>query len=162
MAHGVHVSDKDLNLMKQQGSAVAHCPLSNFFFAGGSLPCKHLLERGNKVGLGTDIAGGYHPSIVDSARAAVLASMSLKHQYQDESLLLEKPRATTLDDDPPLDYRHSFYLATLGGADALGMADTIGSLRVGMEFDAFVLSTNGTLPDVFPSDTLADCFQNSG
>ena len=32
MAHGVHLSDTDLDLMRARGSAVAHCPLSNFFF----------------------------------------------------------------------------------------------------------------------------------
>jgi adenosine deaminase len=38
---------------------VAHCPLSNGFFAGGVLPVKQLLAAGVNVGLGTDVAGGY-------------------------------------------------------------------------------------------------------
>lgn len=38
MAHGVHLSDADCDLLRQRGAAVAHCPLSNFFFAGAVFP----------------------------------------------------------------------------------------------------------------------------
>ena len=146
MAHGVHLSETDAALMKEQGSAVAHCPLSNFFFAGGSLPCRRLLmERGNKVGLGTDVAGGYDSSILHSARTAVLTSLGLEH-------------ASGMSGIHKIDYRHAFYLATLGGAQALGLEDRIGTLKVGMEFDAIVLSPSSNV-DVFDTDTPADVFQ---
>jgi guanine deaminase len=176
MAHGVHLSDPDLDLMKMRGSAVAHCPLSNYYFAGGTLPCKHLLRRGNKVGLGTDIGGAYHPSILDSAKKAVLASLSLQHhrnrtrhekrnRTRHEKKLLNHDEGGGVDDDaddPTLDFKASFYLATLGGAEALGMEDRIGTFRVGMEFDAIVLTSSRSsshLPDIFPTDSLADKFQ---
>lgn len=184
MAHGVYLSETDLDLMKACGAAVAHCPLSNFYFAGSSLPCKRLLQRGNKVGLGTDIAGGYHPSILDSAKAAVIASLSLQHQqnrdkearaatseqcngvessddHEDESNTKEEDEQDyNDDDDPTIDFKTSFYLATLGGAEALGMDHIIGTFRVGMEFDAIVLTSSSSfLPDFFPSDSLADKFQ---
>lgn len=141
MAHGVHLSDACLDLMKQRGSAVAHCPLSNFFFAGGApLQCRRLMQRDNKVGLGTDVAGGYSPSMLDSARLAVVASRAL-----------QSPNDT-------IDYRHAFYLATLGGAEALGLQHRIGTFRVGMEFDAIVLSASSPI-HVFETDTVADVFQ---
>jgi guanine deaminase len=145
MAHGVHLSDADLSLMKEKGSSVAHCPLSNFFFAGGCLKCRKIMERGVKIGLGTDIAGGYSPSVLDSSRNTVVASLSLQQQEPSES--------------HTLDYLHSFYLATLGGAEALGLDDIIGTFRVGMEFDAFILSGSNSSPDIYPRDTLADIFQ---
>jgi guanine deaminase len=146
MAHGVYLSDIDLDLMKAQGSAIAHCPLSNFYFAGGCMPCRKVMERGNKVGLGTDIAGGYSPSILNSCRDAVIASLSLQQQNPKESY--------------SIDYMQAFYLATLGGAEALGLQDKIGTFRVGMEFDALVLSAaNQGSPDIFPRDTVADVFQ---
>jgi guanine deaminase len=178
MAHGVHLSETDLDLMKTQGSAVAHCPLSNFFFAGGSLSCKRLMEQGIKIGLGTDIAGGYHPSISDASRMAVLASLSLQHQQLERRRIRDAQQHNTrqngdgADDDhePALDFRHSFYLATLGGAHALGLQDKIGTFQIGMEFDAIVLSSFSSsssveadeskpMPDIFPHDSLADCFQ---
>lgn len=162
MAHGVYLSDSDWDLMRRRGAAVAHCPLSNFYFAGGSLPCKRLLHRGNKVGLGTDIAGGYHPSILDSAKAAVLASLSLQHQRNATERARTPKCERDDDDDPALNFQASFYLATLGGAEALGMEDRIGSFRVGMEFDAMVLTSSSSssyLPDIFPSDSLTDKFQ---
>lgn len=141
MAHGVHLSDDCCDLMKRRGSAVAHCPLSNFFFAGGApLQCRLLLERNNKVGLGTDVAGGYSPSMAHSQRMAVVASRALQNE------------------DAVLDYRHAFYLATLGGAEALGLQDRLGSLAVGMEFDAIVLSAGAPI-QVYETDKVEDIFQ---
>jgi guanine deaminase len=140
MAHGVHLSDDCLDLFKSRGSAVAHCPLSNFFFAGASLPCRKLMERGNKVGLGTDVAGGYSPTMSNSAQMAVIASRSLQ------------------DGDSILDYRHALYLATLGGAEALGLEHRIGTFKVGMEFDAVRLSAFAPIL-IFDTDTVEDFFQ---
>lgn len=144
MAHGVHLSDADLDLMRRRGSAVAHCPLSNFFFAGTTLPCRKLMERGNKVGLGTDVAGGYSPSMIDSARLTVVASCAHQQQHPEETARL--------------DYRHAFYLATLGGAEALGLSEKIGTFAPGMELDAVILTTS-TNVNVFETDTTSDIFQ---
>jgi len=151
MAHGVHLSEQDLDLMRDRGSAVAHCPLSNFFFAGGSLPCRKLLERGNqRVGLGTDVAGGYSPSMLHSSRMVVVASQALQHQTI----------ANNEDANHILDYRHAFYLATLGGAEALGLQDRVGTLSIGMEFDAIILSADVDSPvQIFDSDRITDVFQ---
>ena len=49
MAHGVLLSDAELAVMAQRGAAVAHCPLSNMFFAGRLLPVAELLRKGVKV-----------------------------------------------------------------------------------------------------------------
>jgi guanine deaminase len=149
MAHAVHLTDSDMGLMKDRGAACAHCPLSNFFFAGHSFPCRKLLERDNKVGLGTDVAGGYSPSMMHSQRMAVVASQALHHQEQ-----LNGKRETILD------YRHAFYLATLGGARALGLDHKIGTLKVGLELDAVILSANVKSPiQVFDTDSVGDVFQ---
>lgn len=150
MAHGVLVDDKDLALMRKRGAAVASCPCSNFIFAGKSLECKRLLKKGNKLGLGTDVAGGYSPSMMDSCRMAVVASQSLQHGS------LERKAS----EDHVLDYQQAFYLGTMGGAQALGLDDRIGTLAVGMEFDAIVLSAD--VPSrvrVFDADTVEDRFQ---
>jgi guanine deaminase len=49
-AHGVLLSEAELALMAARGSAVAHCPLSNMFFADVVLPVAKLLRQGVKVG----------------------------------------------------------------------------------------------------------------
>jgi guanine deaminase len=146
MAHGVHLSESDLQLMKERGAAVAHCPLSNFFFAGGTLPCRRLMENNNRIGLGTDVAGGYSPSMLHSARMAVLASHTYSHQHGDSP------------NEGRIDFRHAFYLATLGGAEALGLSDKFGTFKPGMEFDAIILSASSNI-DIFLTDDIADVFQ---
>jgi len=158
MAHSVHLTDSDCTLLKQRGSAIAHCPLSNMFFAGGILPCRRLLQSEIKVGLGTDVAGGYSPSLLNSSRMTVVAAQALQQHHQ--------RTPTSAKESAVLDYRHAFYLATLGGATALGLQHRIGTLAVGMEFDAIVLSAgsaeNGAAyspVQVFDSDTLSDMFQ---
>ena len=152
MAHGVHVSDADCDLLLERQTAIAHCPLSNFFFAGGILPCRALMERGNRIGIGTDVAGGYNCSMLHSARMAVVASQALQQRQLDDA----KTRGSSI-----LDYRHAFYLATLGGAEALNIHDRIGTLKVGMEFDAIIVSANVTNSPVqiFDSDSVFDIFQ---
>ena len=134
MAHGVWLSDADRTLLHRQGTAVAHCPLSNFFFADAILPCRELLERGHRVGLGSDVAGGYSPS--------VLASRALEQQRNNRHVL---------------DFRHAFYLATLGGAQALRLQNELGSLEVGKQLDAFVFKAEKEM--AFAQDSLADVFQ---
>lgn len=150
MAHGVFLSEDDLDIMKQRKSAVAHCPLSNFFFAGGCLPCRRMMERGNRVGLGTDVAGGYSPSLFNASRSTVIASRALHQQNSRDH--------TSTTSNSELDYRHAFYLATLGGTEALSLEDRIGTFRPGMEFDAVILSADYPIR-VFGRDTLEDVFQ---
>jgi guanine deaminase len=80
----------------------------------------------------------------------VVASQSLQHQAI----------ANNEDVDHVLDYRHGFYLATLGGAKALKLDNRIGSLAVGKEFDAMILSADVDSPiQLFDSDNVLDVFQ---
>jgi guanine deaminase len=160
MAHGVHLSTHDLDLLKARGAAVAHCPLSNFYFAGKTLPCRYLMEQSNKVGLGTDVAGGYSPSMMNSQRMAVVASHALDHEQKQRRHTSEGQREEQSLSSPVLDYRHAFYLATLGGAEALGLEHRIGTFGIGMEFDAIILSAAVSSPvHVFEMDSVEDVFQ---
>jgi guanine deaminase len=163
MAHGVFLAEDDLDLLQQRQTAVAHCSLSNFFFAGGSSPCRHLLERGNRVGLGTDVGAGYSPSLRNASRATVIASRVLQHQADATARAANQDEAPTKGSQQQqqqhaLDYRHAFYMATLGGADALGLADRLGTFRPGYEFDAVVLSAAAPI-QIFAKDGVEDVFQ---
>eukprot|EP00559_Dactyliosolen_fragilissimus_P003043 CAMPEP_0184865376 /NCGR_PEP_ID=MMETSP0580-20130426/17872_1 /TAXON_ID=1118495 /ORGANISM="Dactyliosolen fragilissimus" /LENGTH=427 /DNA_ID=CAMNT_0027364549 /DNA_START=119 /DNA_END=1399 /DNA_ORIENTATION=+ len=147
MAHGVHLNSDELQLIQSRGSALAHCPLSNFFFANGVLPLSDILEKKVKVGLGTDVAGGYNISMLSAMRTTVLA-----HKAR---LIYEKASCTNTMD---IDYKTAFWLATLGGARALELEDKIGSFAIGKSFDALVIDPTAQI-DIFPRDTLDDVFQ---
>ena len=54
LAHCVHVTDADMELIAERGWAVAHCPTSNMKLANGAAPVGALLAAGVTVGLGTD------------------------------------------------------------------------------------------------------------
>lgn len=78
MAHAVWCSREDLALMKAHNSGIACCPLSNVYFASGILDLNVCQEVGVNVGLGTDISGGYSPSMMNSQRTAVVTSRGEK------------------------------------------------------------------------------------
>lgn len=88
------------------------------------------LKSGIKVGLGTDVSGGYSPSMLQTIRHTLTMSVAAKE--------------LGLDADSVLDHKEAFYLATQGGADALCLGDKVGSFEVGKQFDALIIdSTTG-------------------
>lgn len=108
-------------------TAIAHCPLSNSYFSAEPFRLREALDEGVKVGLGTDIAGGYSLDLMNSMRHAV--SVSRMRQGS-------KQMKADSDDGKSLaiDWKESLYLATKGGATALGLAT--GAFGVGLSFDA--------------------------
>ncbi len=124
-AHGIHLSDAELERMRAAGAAVAFCPSSNLFLGSGLLDLERLEERGVLMGLGSDVGGGTHLSLLATAADGYkVAQMAGKSWH---------PLAA-LD------------AITRGGADALGLADRIGTLAPGSEADLVVLdAAPGTL-----------------
>lgn len=123
LAHGVHLSDEELDLLAARGAAIAHCPNSNLFLGSGLFPLKKVQEHGVTIGLGSDIGAGTTPSII--------SAMSDAYKVQ-------RVRGISLD---PFEL---FYLATLGGAAALRIDDRTGSLEVGKSADYIVLDLRAT------------------
>ncbi|POM78032.1 Guanine deaminase [Phytophthora palmivora] len=74
MAHCIWCSKDERELLCEKQTAVIHCPNSNFSLSSGVLNVRRLLQEGIKVGLGTDVSGGYSPSMLDAIRQAVIAS----------------------------------------------------------------------------------------
>jgi len=74
MAHGTFLEEDEWRVFRARGVSIAHCPLSNLFCSDRYLKLKPLIARGNKVGLGSDVAGGYALSIHQNIRQAVLTS----------------------------------------------------------------------------------------
>jgi guanine deaminase len=131
-AHGTHLSGTDMDLMRDRGAAVAHCPLSNAYFAGAVFPLRAALERELHVGLGSDISGGPAGTIWETARMAVAASR-LRESGVDAELASEA-RGTGA---ARVDFRTAFWLATAGGGEAVGLP--VGVIAPGMQFDAMAV-----------------------
>jgi cytosine/adenosine deaminase-related metal-dependent hydrolase len=110
---------------------VAHCPASNLFLASGSMPLAKYLEAGVRVGLGSDVAAGPELSLFSVMRAGAATQNALRVRG---------------DMRPVLDPLGWLRLATLGGAEALGWEDRIGSLEVGKEADLIAVDADMTAP----------------
>ena len=135
LAHGNFVGDEDVARIVAAEAAIAHCPLSNVYFSDAVFPLRRLLTRGVHVGLGTDIAGGASPSLLENARHAIIASRNLESGV-DASLPRERRRVP----DSRIDAPTAFWLATVGGGVALDLP--LGMFAPGYQFDALVIDAN--------------------
>jgi len=125
LAHGVHLGEADFERCHATGTALAHCPTSNLFLGSGLFPLRtaHDPRRPVHVGLGTDIGAGTSFSLLATMGEAYKVA-----QLQSR----------------PIDAIEAFFLATLGGARALGLDAQLGTLAAGREADMVVLDPNAT------------------
>ena len=68
LAHADHLSVDDLSLVAQHRAGVAHCPLSNAYFANAVFGVRPALAANVGVGLGSDVSGGARPGCWGCAR----------------------------------------------------------------------------------------------
>lgn len=80
LAHCTHLHDSEAATLAATGTSIASCPCSNMMFARAILPVRRFAAMGVGIGLGTDIAGGWSASMLDSARLAAL--VSCVHAFQ--------------------------------------------------------------------------------
>ncbi|UOF89686.1 amidohydrolase [Fodinisporobacter ferrooxydans] len=121
-AHCVHVTDEDLDIIAACGMAIAHNPNSNLKLGSGIAPLTKMLERGIVVGLGTD--GAASNNRLDMFEEMRMAAMIHKG-------LLENPLAISAST--------ALHLATKGGADALFLGNSLGTLTVGSLADFIIV-----------------------
>jgi 5-methylthioadenosine/S-adenosylhomocysteine deaminase len=124
LAHGVWLDDEELDLVVSSRTAIAYCPWAYLRLGQGvTLAGRHadIVERGGRVALGCDAANA--GDVVDILRTAALAAGIAR----DSRLDPERFGA-----------HQAFELATIAGAEAIGMADRIGSLEVGKQADIVV------------------------
>ncbi|KAI8393497.1 guanine deaminase [Radiomyces spectabilis] len=129
MAHCVHMTDDEIKMLADRKTGISHCANSNFSLHSGVCDVRRFMESGVKVGLGTDVAGGFAPSMLDAIRSTFFASKTIKVLKRDGML-------KGGDDYVPLSPAELLYLATMGGAKVLGLQDTIGNFEKGKAFDA--------------------------
>ncbi|KAG8214619.1 hypothetical protein J3R82DRAFT_9695 [Butyriboletus roseoflavus] len=136
-AHCTFLSSEDLDELVANETAVAHCPLSNVYFSEKPFPLREALDKGVSIGLGTDIAGGYSIDILNSMRHAVATS-----RMREGSRVLESNLGAATGGEVKslaIEWKESLFLATRGGALALGLEDS-GVFRAGASFDAQQIS----------------------
>jgi guanine deaminase len=142
LAHSNLLTPDDMEQIKLRQAAVAHCPLSNAYFAGAVFPLRAALEKGVHVGLGSDVSGGPSASLLENMRAAILVSRMLESGV-DGNL---PPHLRASGAKARIDFRHAFHVATAGGAKALDLP--VGQFTPGYRFDAITIdpqAEGGTL-----------------
>jgi guanine deaminase len=140
LAHAIHLSPSEWDRIHACDARIVHCPDSNFFLGSGRHPLTEPQRRGIHVALGTDVAAGRTFDVRQIMSSAYDNALCLSHRVSPAEL---------------------FRLGTLGGAEALGMDHTIGSLEPGKEADLCVIELPSYVEDlsdvlsriVFSSDT---------
>jgi len=122
-AHAVWVDDNDIQILKRHGVGVSHNPESNMKLASGTAPVTKYLAAGVPLGLGTD--GAASNNDLDMFEAMRQAAFLAKLATRDPTAV---PAQAALD------------MATIGGATALGMERTIGSLEQAKRADLIAVS----------------------
>ncbi|MEY2479683.1 MAG: guanine deaminase [Verrucomicrobiota bacterium] len=156
LGHCIHLNAREIDAIAAAQSSVAHCPTSNLFLGSGLFKLDQLLKAGLAIGLGSDVAAGPELNMWQVMRAAVE---------------VQKVRAMSESNLQRLRPSEAFYLATTGGARALGKTATIGTLDTGKEADLLIVDLAALLPygkkrkkldDLSNEDVLALCVYRGG
>ena len=121
IAHCVHVDDADMDRIRDADASVVHCPSSNLKLASGIAPVPRMLERGVRVAIGAD--GAPCNNNLDGFLELRLAA------------LIHKPGAGPR----AVPAWQALEMATIRGAEALGLDAEIGSIEVGKRADLAIL-----------------------
>ncbi|XP_075684210.1 guanine deaminase isoform X2 [Rhinoderma darwinii] len=160
MAHGCYLTNEELCVFRERGAAISHCPNSNISLCSGHLDVRNALNHRVKMGLGTDVAGGYSISLLDAIRKAIETSKiifmerskSERDNNETQNKQQENMKPDEVNEDTQngpmktennhnvLSYKEAFWLATLGGSEALGIDHITGNFKVGKEFDALIIN----------------------
>lgn len=119
--HSVHLSSREIEILKSYDAAVMYCPNSNMLLASGIAPVPEMLKKGLRVALGTDSPNNNQDMIESMKTAALLPRVK---EYD--------PVAVTS--------KQALRMATIEGAKALDLDDQIGSLEVGKQADIAVIN----------------------
>lgn len=125
-AHCVHLTEEDIEILARKGVRVAHNPESNMKLASGIAPVPRLLQAGVAVALGTDGASSNNN----------LDMMQEMHSCA----LLHKVNSM---DPTVIPAYQALKMATVHGAQALGLADAIGTLEPGKKADLILVRVDG-------------------
>jgi cytosine/adenosine deaminase-related metal-dependent hydrolase len=143
--HCVHLDDRDIRLLRRHDVAVSTQPVSNGVLGSGVAPVPRLLEAGIRLGLGTDDANcndAVNPLADVKTLGVVQRAVAADHSTITATQLLR--------------------IATLGGAEALGIAAETGSIEVGKRADLVTISLQQAHLTPAPDLTSALVWQANG
>jgi 5-methylthioadenosine/S-adenosylhomocysteine deaminase len=120
--HAIHVTEGEMALLARHGVSVAHNPLSNMRLASGITRLPDMHAAGLRIGLGLDGGTNDTPDMFANMKAAVG---------------LQRARLQRADTFPGME--DVLRMATLGGAEVLGLEKAIGSLSPGKRADVIIL-----------------------
>ena len=129
--HAIHLTDDEISLLGETNSNIAHCPKSNLKLASGICPTSNLLRNNVNIALGTDGAASNNSlNMLEEIRFASLLAKGFSNNAEN------------------MNVHDSLKMATINGAQSLGLDGQIGSLESGKLADitAFDLSEVTSLP----------------
>jgi 5-methylthioadenosine/S-adenosylhomocysteine deaminase len=126
LVHAIDLEDADFDILRDKGPAVVHCPKSNAKLGHGIARLAEIRATGVPVGLGTDS----------------VASNNVTDMFEEMRTAIFQQRGRALD------AQAAFRMATLGGAECLGLSNDLGSLDTGKRADFVVVDLND--PAVLP------------
>ncbi|MFS8513146.1 MAG: amidohydrolase [Planifilum fulgidum] len=122
LAHAVHLTRRDIGLLRGMRGGIAHNPVSNLKLGCGIAPVCDMLAQGLTVGLGTDGAGS-------------AATLDMLAEIKAAAWLQKVDRS----DPAVLPARQVLRMATVEGAKLLGIADRVGTLEAGKQADLILI-----------------------
>src|SRR4029078_12284470 len=125
LAHCVHLSDEEIEILRTTHTNVVHCPSSNLKLGSGIAPVVKLLEEGISVSLGAD--GAACNNRLDMFTEMRTAALLQKALHGPEVLPAQR----------------ALQMATIDGAKALGLDSEVGSLEVGKRADLAIVRLDG-------------------
>ena len=144
LVHCVRLRATDLPILEQSGVSVAHCPKSNWKLGHGWMDLKQVFQAGVPLGLGSDsVASNNSMDLFEEMRFSLFNPSWFSRG--EDSLASGGTREG-------FSAEQALHLATLGGARALGLSGSIGSLETGKQADLIAVNLAGihTLPVFSP------------
>ncbi len=121
-AHCVDITKEEIAILKETHTSVSHNPVSNMMLGDGVAPVVEMLHQGVNVALGTDGAASNHSQ--DLFETMKVSSLLQKVHHQDAGII-----------DP----YSVLCMATVGGAEALGLSSVCGTIEVGKRADLILV-----------------------
>ncbi len=131
LAHGVHLDDEDIKILKTMDCGIAHNPISNLRLGCTIADTTKYLQEGINVAIGTDGQGsGSNLDMFEAMRVACLIQGGI-HENEE--------RITAKD---------VLHMATINGAKLLGLEDKVGSIEVGKDADLILVNVEENLDNI--------------
>lgn len=134
LGHAIHLSEREMEVISEAGAVAVHCPTSNLFLGSGLYDLDRLTRADVRVAIATDIGGGTSYSMLRTL---------------DEAYKIQQLRKNRLS---PIE---SFWWATRGNAEALGLSQRIGTLEPGTDADIIVLDAGATRTTALRLETVS-------